>query len=118
MKQTNKSAKFGTSSRDNERVGSSTTHTTQTHTDRLLSDRSSFSDMEPGDIVFLDDFASLREYFAPIFVAVLACPRYGSPTLITSVQYARGMPIVCSSRSCAGMFRIVDEAHIAPLLPN
>jgi hypothetical protein len=83
-----------------------------------MSNRSSLSDMAPGDIVFLDDFAYLREAFAPNFVAVLACPLCGSPGLITSVQYAGGAPIVCTSKICSGLFRIVDEAQIVSLPPS
>jgi hypothetical protein len=74
--------------------------------------------MAPGDIVFLDDFSSLREAFAPNFVAVLACPLCGSPGLITSVQYSGGAPIVCTSKVCSGLFRIVDEAQIVSLPPS
>ena len=74
--------------------------------------------MGPGDIVFLDDLAYQREPFAPIFVAVLACPLCGSPGLITSVQYAGGAPIVCTSKVCSGLFRIVDEAQIVSLPPS
>ena len=74
--------------------------------------------MAPGDIVFLDDFAHLRESFAPNFVALLACPLCGSPGLITSVQYSGGAPIVCTSKVCSGLFRIVDEAQIVSLPPS
>ena len=87
-------------------------------TDLHMSSRSSLSDMAPGDIVFLDDFSSLREAFAPNFVAVLACPLCGSPGLITSVQYSGGAPIVCTSKVCSGLFRIVDEAQIVSLPPS
>jgi len=83
-----------------------------------MSNRSSLSDMAPGDIVFLDDFAHLRESFAPNFVAVLACPLCGSPGLITSAQYSGGAPIVCTSKVCSGLFRIVDEAQIVSLPPS
>ena len=87
-------------------------------TELHLSSRSSLTDMAPGDIVFLDDFAYLRESFAPNFVAVLACPLCGSPGLITSAQYSRGAPIVCTSKVCSGLFRIVDEAQIVSLPPS
>jgi uncharacterized protein YbaR (Trm112 family) len=74
--------------------------------------------MAPGEIVFLDDFAYLRDSFAPNFVAVLACPLCGSPGLITSVQYSGGAPIVCTSKVCSGLFRIVDETQVVSLLPT
>ena len=90
----------------------------QLPTDLHLSNHSSLSDMAPGDIVFLDDFAYLRESFAPNFVAVLACPLCGSPGLITSIQYSGGAPIVCTSKVCSGLFRIVDEAQIVSLPPS
>jgi hypothetical protein len=89
----------------------------QLPTDLNMSNRSSFLDMAPGDIVFLDDFTYLRESFAANFVAVLACPLCGSPGLITSVQYSGGAPIVCPSKVCSGLFRIVDEAQIVALPP-
>jgi hypothetical protein len=75
----------------------------------------SLTDMCPGDIVFLDDCVHLRDVFASNFVAVLGCPFCGAPGLITSGQYSRGAPIVCSSRICSGAFRIVSEAQILPL---
>jgi len=74
--------------------------------------------MAPGDIVFLDDFVCQRESFASSFVAVLACPLCGSPGLITSGQYSGGAPIVCTSKVCPGLFRIVDEAQIISLPPS
>jgi hypothetical protein len=86
--------------------------------DLNLSNRSSLSDMAPGDIVFLDDYAFLRQSFAAHFVAVLACPLCGSPGLITSTQFSGGAPVICTSKVCSGLFRIVDEAQIVPLPPT
>ncbi len=83
-----------------------------------MSNRSSLSDMAPGEIVFLDDFAHLRECFNPSFVAVLACPLCGTPGLITSIQYSGGAPIVCTSRICPGFFRIIDESQIVSVSPS
>ena len=82
-----------------------------------VSNRASLTDMTPGDVIFLDDFATLREAFAAIFIAVLACPMCGSPGLITSAQFSGGAPIVCPSKLCSGLFRIVDEARIISLPP-
>ena len=90
----------------------------QLPTDLHMSNRSSLAEMAPGDIVFLDDFAYLRESFSSNYVAVLACPLCGSPGLITSMQYSGGAPIVCTSKTCSGLFRIVDEAQIVPLPPS
>jgi hypothetical protein len=118
-KQNNKLRKLGAASdREGVRVEPSTGRAAQLSTDLHLSNRSSLSDMAPGDIVFLDDYAYLRESFAPNFFAVLGCPWCGAPGLITSVQYSGGAPIVCSSKICSGLFRIVDEAQIISLPPN
>jgi hypothetical protein len=86
--------------------------------DLLLSNQSSLSDMVPGDIVFLDDFACLQGSFAAHSVAVLACPWCGTPGLITSLQYSGLVPIICTSKVCSGLFRIVDKCQIVPLPPS
>ena len=86
--------------------------------DLHLSGHSSLTDMAPGDIILLDEFAYLRESFSPNFVAVLACPLCGSPGLITSTQFSGGGPIVCTSKFCSGLFRIVDESQIVALPPS
>ena len=118
VKQNNKPRKPATDS-GREGVGSAQTQgrAGQLPSDLHLSGRSSLTDMAPGDIIFLDDFAYLRESFAPNFVAVLACPLCGSPGLITSAQYSGGGPIICTSRTCSGLFRIVDETQIVALPP-
>jgi len=118
-KQGNKPRKPGVvSEREGVRSVSSSARAEQFPTDLHMSSRSSLSDLAPGDIVFLDDFAYLRESFAPHFVAVLACPLCGSPGLITSAQYSGGAPIVCTSKVCPGLFRILDEAQIVALPPS
>lgn len=118
-KQSNKLRKpITVSVREGVRGVSSSAQAVRPPTDLHLSSRSTLTDMAPGDIVFLDDFAYLRESFAPNFVAVLACPLCGSPSLITSGQYSGGAPIVCTSKVCSGLFRIVDEAQIVSLPPS
>jgi len=118
-KQSNKPRKpDAVSDREGVRGDSNLDHREQFATDLHVSNRSALSDMAPGDIVLLDDFANLRESFAPSYVAVLACPLCGSPGLITSVQYSGGAPIVCTSKVCSGLFRIIDEAQIVPLPPS
>jgi hypothetical protein len=87
----------------------------QSSTELHLTSRASLTDMMPGDMIFLDEISYLRESFAPNFVAVLACPRCGSPGLITSSQFAGAGPIVCVSRLCPGQFRIINEAQIVSL---
>jgi hypothetical protein len=117
-KQNGKTRKVGAAStRAVEREADGAGRVEQVPTDLHMASRSSLSDLAPGDIVFLDDFAHLREAFAPIFVAVLACPACGSPGLITRGQYFSGVPIVCTSRVCAGLFRIIGEVQIVPLRP-
>jgi hypothetical protein len=117
-KQINKPRKLGAvPEREDMRDVPSPGRADQVPKDLHLSSRASLADMAPSDIVFLDDFAYLREAFAPNFVAVLACPLCGSPGLITSVQYSGGAPIVCTSKVCPGLFRIVDETQIVALPP-
>jgi len=118
-KQNNKLRKQGAGTA-RESVGGDLTsgRATQLPTDLHLCGRSSLTDMAPGDIIFLDDFAYLQESFAPNFVAVLACPLCASPSLITSAQYSGGGPIVCTSKVCPGLFRIIDEAQIVSLPPS
>jgi hypothetical protein len=117
QKQSHKSRKPVSESDRREGDGGSpgTVRALQLPAELHLSSRSSLSEMAPGDIVFLDDFAHLRETFARNFVAVLACPLCGSPSLITSNQYSGGAPIVCSSKSCPGLFKILDECQIVAL---
>jgi hypothetical protein len=74
--------------------------------------------MAPGDIVLLDDYSYLRESLGLNFVAVLACPLCGAPSLITSAQYSGAAPVVCGSQTCSGLFRIIDEAQIVYLPPS
>jgi len=74
--------------------------------------------MAPGDILLLDDSVPLRESFAPTFIAVLACPVCGTPSLITFAQYSGAAPVVCGSKLCSGLFRILDEAQIVYLPPS
>ena len=103
--------------RESLRSNSGSSRAEQLATDLHLSNRSALTDLAAGDIVFLDDSAYLREAFAPNFVAVLACPLCGSPGLITSRQYSGGAPIVCVSKVCSGLFRIVSEAQIVSMPP-
>jgi len=119
VKQSNKLHKPGAgSNREAVRRDPPSGQAAQLPTDLRLSNRPTLSDMAPGDILFLDEFAYLRESFAPNFVAVLACPRCGSPGLLTAVQYSGGAPIVCSSKVCSGLFRILNEVQIVALPPS
>ena len=119
VKQSNKPRKPGVvSDHEGMRGDPTSAQAAQVPTDLHLSSRPTLSEMAPGDILFLDNFAHLRESFSPHFVAVLACPRCGAPGLLTSVQYSGGAPIVCASKVCSGLFRIIDEAQILALPPN
>lgn len=118
-KQTNKPRKPGAMSEpEGARGVPGAGQAEQLPADLHLSNRSAVSEMAPGDIVFLDDLVCQRESYAPNFVAILACPLCGSPGLINSVQFSGGAPIVCTSKVCAGLFRIVDEAQIVSLPPS
>ncbi len=119
MERRNKTRKTGAAAgRMGDRAAASANRVEQAPTELHLCSRPSLSDLAPGEIVFLDDFTHLREAFAPIFVAVLACPACGAPGLITAGQYVGGTPIVCPSRSCSGQYRIVGEAQIISLPAN
>lgn len=119
VKQINKSRKPGAGlARDSVGEGPNSGLEEQPASDLHLSGRSTFTDMAPGDIIFLDDFTYLRESFSANFVAVLACPLCASAGLITAAQFSGGGPIVCTSKTCSGQFRIVDEVHIVPLPPS
>lgn len=116
-KQSNKTQKLAVGSgREVVRRVPSAARSERLPTGLHLSKRSSLADLAPADILFLDDFANLREFLAPNFIAVLARPLCGSPGLITSAQYSGGVPIVCASEVCSGLFRIVDECQIVSLL--
>ena len=118
-KQRNKPPKPGVSPEpDCVRGPSSASRSQQPLFDLEMSSRASLTDLAPGEIVFLDEFTHLRESFAPNFVAVLACPLCGAPGLITSAQYSGSAPIVCTSKVCSGLFRIVDESQIVSLPPS
>jgi hypothetical protein len=82
-----------------------------------LSNRSTLAEMRPGDIVFLDEVSAGRESSAPVFIAVLACPWCGSPGLIAAAQFSGAASIVCTSKNCSGLFRIINEAQIVPIPP-
>jgi uncharacterized protein YbaR (Trm112 family) len=82
-----------------------------------LTNRANLGAMNPGDIVFLDEVSALRESSDPGLIAVLACPWCGSPGLITASQFSGSASIVCTSKNCSGLFRIINEAQIVPIPP-
>jgi hypothetical protein len=117
-KQSDKARKSGAVA-EPEGVGefSSSGRTEQLLTDLNVLSHSSLSDMAPGDIVFLDDFACLRKAVAASFVAVLACPGCGALILITSAQFSGAATFICTSNACPGLFRIIDENQLVSLPP-
>jgi hypothetical protein len=76
------------------------------------------SAMKPGDVILLDDAVTLREAIDPAFFAVLACPFCGTPGLITLPQYFGATPVMCGSKDCCGLYRIVDQCRFASLPVN
>lgn len=83
-----------------------------------LVDGSSLSKMAPSDILLLEEVGSMRDSIEPIFIAVLACPVCGLPSLITAAQYSGAAPVMCGSKDCSGLFRIVDERRLDYLPVN
>jgi hypothetical protein len=81
-------------------------------------DESSLSSMHPGDLILLDSAVALRNSIDPVFFAVLACPLCGTPGLITVPQYLGATPVMCGSKDCCGLYRIVDQCRFASLPVN
>lgn len=74
--------------------------------------------LEPGDVVRLDQAPSLRYQVASAFCAVLACPRCGAPGLITYAQYFAAAPVICGASHCPCRFKIEDQSHLVYLPVN
>jgi hypothetical protein len=79
---------------------------------------SSLPTLAPGDILVLDEAISVHQAIEPVFFAVVSCPRCGTPRLITAGQFFGGAPIICESRDCAALYRIIDQDHIDYLPVN
>jgi uncharacterized protein YbaR (Trm112 family) len=81
-------------------------------------DESSLTSMHPGDLILLDSAVAMRNSIDPVFFAVLACPLCGTPALITSAQYLGAVAIMCGSKDCCGLYRIVDQDRLMSLPVN
>ena len=81
-------------------------------------DESSLATMAPGEVLLLDDVVSLRNAIEPAFFAVLACPLCGERTLITLAHYFGTIPVMCVSKKCPGIFRIVSQELLVYLPVN
>ena len=81
-------------------------------------DESSLATMAPGEVLLLDDVVSLRNAIEPAFFAVLACPLCGARALITLAQYFGTVPVMCGSKTCSGLFRIVNQDSLVYLPAN
>ena len=76
------------------------------------------SQLEPGDVLRLDQASSLRAQVASASCAVLACPRCGAPGLITHAQYFASSPVTCGASHCPCRFKIEDQSHLVYLPVN
>ena len=74
--------------------------------------------MGPADVMTLESSEWLRLSVDLIFFAVLACPKCGTPSLITSQQYFGFIPVICRSRLCPCRFRIENESQLVYLPVN
>jgi len=74
--------------------------------------------MNPGDIILLDESASLRPLVEEAFFAVLSCPGCGTPGLITLPQFSGIEPVTCGSDSCSCRFRIIEKSRLEYLPVN
>lgn len=74
--------------------------------------------MNPGDIILLDESASLRPLVEEAFFAVLSCPWCGTPGLVTLPQYSGIEPVTCGSDSCSCRFRIIERSRLEYLPVN
>ena len=74
--------------------------------------------MQPADVITLEGSERLRYSVDPAFFAVLACPKCGTLSLITSQQYFGIIPVTCGSRLCPCRFRIEDESQLVYLPVN
>ena len=67
--------------------------------------------MRPRDVIFLDDYDSLRPLVESVFFAVLSCPGCGTLGLITIRQYSGLALVICSADFCSSQFRIVEKSR-------
>lgn len=74
-------------------------------------------DLKPAGLVLLDETRH-RQPPASMFCAVLACPRCGIPTLITTAQYHGVVPITCGADDCPCQVKIDEHGSLIYLPVN
>lgn len=68
--------------------------------------------MRPGDVILYAESDALRSLIEGVFFAVVACPKCGSPGLITAAQYYGAVPVRCRSKLCSCQFQISDQVQV------
>lgn len=81
-------------------------------------DEDQIADMEPGDVIALDQAPTLRTRTACVFSAVISCPVCGQCGLLTAPQYFGVIPVICASDDCSCRFRIYDRSLLVYLPVN
>lgn len=74
--------------------------------------------MNPGDIILLNESASLRPLVEEAYFAVLSCPCCGTSGLVTIPQYCGAEAVTCGSDSCSCRFRIIEKNRLQYLPVN
>ncbi len=74
--------------------------------------------MHAGDVIFLNESASLRPMVETAFYAILSCPGCNTPGLITMPQYYGIETVICGSDVCSCRFRIAEESRFEYLPAN
>lgn len=75
-------------------------------------------EMDPGDIILLEDTSALRAKVDSGFYAILACPQCGHLDLITQAQYAGTASVLCAQQDCSCHFKIHEKNRLAYLPLN
>lgn len=78
----------------------------------------SLGEMDPGDIILLEDTSDLRAQVDSGFYAILACPQCGHLDLITQAQYAGAISVLCGHQECSCHFKIHEKTRLAYLPLN
>lgn len=78
----------------------------------------SVGEMDPGDIILLEDTTDLRSQVDSGFYAILACPQCGHIDLITQAQYAGTLSVLCGQQDCSCHFKIQEKIRLAYLPLN
>ncbi|MGH9432252.1 MAG: hypothetical protein ACRD3T_11995, partial [Terriglobia bacterium] len=76
------------------------------------------AEMDPGDIILLEDTTGLRAQVDSGFYAILACPQCGHLDLITQAQYGGAVSVLCGHHDCSCHFKIHEKTRLAYLPIN